>query len=178
MDKEEKVLLSSIPGYLILEGYEKENVKINDVLKPYRVESTFVSEEKIESVSSGGEKSVLMGMAVYADTGAGKDFRAKPRLDFYFTDSETMPFWCSDNKKNYDEKEVDCGGSCQECGVIGEFCGDKVCSDNEKNYCIKDCKKRSLDYYNILPILLVFLVYMYFKSDEYERKHRHHRYMR
>mgnify|MGYP001618929698 CR=1 FL=1 len=187
LDREEKILLSSIPGYLILEKYEKKDVKIEDVLKPYRIETTFTSltESTDTSESTGksisnmeSEKSVLIGMVVYADVGAGDEFRAKPRLDFYFGDSQTMPFWCSNNKKDYDEKGVDCGGSCQECGVIGGFCGDNICSGNERNYCIKDCKKRNIDYYNVLPISLIFLLYLYFKSSEYERKHFHHEHKR
>jgi len=166
---------------------DKEEPEISFYTDDFRLE-----EEESKPVESGGggsggtdgitrevvEEPVLMKMNVYADKSAGEDFKAKPRLNFYFTETETMPFWCSDNKKNYDEKSVDCGGSCGDCGTIKEFCGNNVCSDNEKNYCIKDCKKRSINYYNILPVLLIFLFYMYFKSNEYERKHRHHGYMR
>ena len=41
-----------------------------------------------------------------------------PKLFFYFGEKREYCAWCYDGVKNYDEENVDCGGSCGKCEVV------------------------------------------------------------
>ncbi len=87
--------------------------------------------------------------------------------------------WCSNGIKDYDEVEVDCGGSsCHPCGkvetpvsyFVTAKCGDNKCQEGDEYTCSQDC--RSVNTPLLIALFLAALVVNAILWDYYRKKGR------